>query len=429
MATLAATMDSTPTECSICVGTLTAKQTVQCPTCQFASCITCQKTYEKPACMSCRSVFSHAFVLKVMGKKYVKDVYKPHIHGQQIEAEKHILPAFQTIVDWEKEKREILALRRFNQHRPIPPKPIMPELNAGTTYACPSNACRGFVIGSECGVCKVPVCGRCREVKREDREAHVCNEDTVKNIVNILTESKPCPNCHTNIFRTMGCNHMHCTFCGVHFDFRTLRMLSNSSNRHYQGIAALRNGGDEGGDGGQGGAEAGEARRVGANAEDLCDLDEDDGIPQDVFESRVSDPLIIHILYEDKKQIKYTKDHLYDEYAIITKANAELHKSRMRYLLDEMTEKQWISRIIATYTSRDKGSAYSWMLHLLLITMKRTQRDLYNARVTVAEALDVLQNLFSMMNTNFAELKEEYGGSSMRLRHDVQCIGDPPLYL
>jgi chromosomal replication initiation ATPase DnaA len=69
------------------------------------------------------------------------------------------------------------------------------------------------------------------------------------------------------------------------------------------------------------------------------------------------------------------------------------------------------------------------MLHLLLITMKRTQRDLYNARVTVAEALDVLQNLFTMMNTNFAELKEEYGGSSMRLRDDVRTIGDPPLVL
>jgi hypothetical protein len=65
-------------------------------------------------------VFPHAFVLKVLGKKYVKDVYKPHIHAQHIEAEKTILPAFQTIVEWEKERRAIVAARRFNQHRPIP---------------------------------------------------------------------------------------------------------------------------------------------------------------------------------------------------------------------------------------------------------------------------------------------------------------------
>ena len=35
----------------------------------------------------------------------------------------------------------------------------------------------------------------------------------------IMGNTKPCPQCKAPIQKNGGCNHMHCTICGSHFDW------------------------------------------------------------------------------------------------------------------------------------------------------------------------------------------------------------------
>lgn len=88
-------------------------------------------------------------------------------------------------------------------------------------FHCPVPNCRGFaggVSGDACGLCKAPVCQKCRQVAGE---LHACNPEDVETVRALRKDTKPCPNCAAPIFKIDGCDQMWCLACKTAFSWRT----------------------------------------------------------------------------------------------------------------------------------------------------------------------------------------------------------------
>lgn len=86
-------------------------------------------------------------------------------------------------------------------------------------YPCGTNNCNGFLNHKyKCAICKFKFCSKCFG-RLEKEEEHVCKEEDVASATLIKNSTKPCPNCHTRIFKISGCDQMWCTFCHVAFSW------------------------------------------------------------------------------------------------------------------------------------------------------------------------------------------------------------------
>lgn len=404
-------------ECAVCCSAVRAGGAmVRCPSCDYAACAKCQRAYGKPSCMRCRGTFSRAFVRSALGAKYVRDVYRPFVLERRVQAERNLLPLIQPFVDWELERRRILARRRFADLTPVPPMPTVPSVNVASGFACPVAQCRGFVFGPACGTCKARVCGRCREVLPEgDGPPHACDESTVASIAALHADCKPCPNCRALIHRTHGCNHMRCTACGVHFNYATLHILATSTNHHYDDALI-------GAAGGQAAAET-----TGGGAEP-CELDLDDGIPRELF-SGADDAVLLRLLYDDRDAIRYVVRRKFDDEAVQAKSEKELHELRVRFLLNELDAKKWEARIMAIYDAHDRALAYGGLLRLLMHETKLLQRAAHHGELDRDEVIARVDRLHRMVDANLADIRDQYGGPRIRMRERVLDADAGPVVL
>lgn len=162
---------------------------------------------------------------------------------------------------------------------------------------------------------------------------------------------------------------------------------------------------------------------------DLCELDDDDGIPEDVFVDRVPDPEVRRLLYDDLKVLRFTRRQKYDDETVLRRAHTTLHDLRVKYLLKEITEQQWTSRIMTACLARDKALATAAMLTVHIATLRALQRDMYNARLGKAGLLEQLSGLHVMLNANLADVQAEFGGQGIRVREDPKRLDDPILIM
>jgi len=129
---------------------------------------------------------------------------------------------------------------------------------------CVINECRGYLTSRNacCTLCRVKVCRDCHkplskpilqeqhmnnegtnendetstteEDTQQEHEPHVCNPDDVASVKLIAKETKPCPSCHTSIFRISGCDQMFCVKCNTPFCWRTGKIEKGQiHNPHY----------------------------------------------------------------------------------------------------------------------------------------------------------------------------------------------------
>jgi len=97
--------------------------------------------------------------------------------------------------------------------------------------ACPSEECRGFLSQEwNCGLCHKETCSKCHIIKNE---SHVCNPDDVATAKLLMRDTKPCPKCHTGIFKIDGCDQMWCTQCHTAFSWITGEVETRIHNPHY----------------------------------------------------------------------------------------------------------------------------------------------------------------------------------------------------
>ena len=394
--------------CNVCVTERNTAKFITCPGCEFSSCMTCQKSYGRPSCMQCRCMFSRRFARMHFGATYVTHVLKPELHAERIEAERQLLPGTQPFVDWELNRRAIASRLRFGEKVLLPPKPPIPNVDVATGFACPSNGCRGFVYKGACGTCKIVICIRCREAHGSER---TCDPRIVESIALIERDCKPCPSCKTLIHKTEGCDHMKCTYCGVHFAYRSLRIMKTSTNHHYNTAAPIR------------------AQNQQIQQECVAEDEQlDDGIPRDIF---AGPRALIKVLYDDRDCIRFIKESMYDDDKIVAKAHMSLHNLRLKYLLSEIKETAWIRGIVLAQEVRDASLARSFLLSLLLQETKALQRAAHHSTVsnvtTISTSLATLATLYKMIDDNLQEIKEEYGGPNMRMRTPLDPPGAPPI--
>lgn len=217
--------------CAVCI--TEKKKVLICPSCSSIACVECQEQYQVPACVNCATKFTETFFKKTGNEKLIKTLLRPIEENLFWEREKALLSSTQALVDWEIEVEQLSKQIRFGYQVKFPPKPFLTISSTGSSvFPCPSSDCRGFILPKDgkCGFCKKTVCLRCREFMFMD---HSCKQEILDTLEILQKDSKPCPKCSVRITRTEGCNHMFCTYCRTHFDWLSMKILSNSTNHHY----------------------------------------------------------------------------------------------------------------------------------------------------------------------------------------------------
>ena len=451
-------------DCMCCCETLPIVKCISCPSnaCGFQVCIICQKTTLSLAhgCMSCKMTFKNKFLVEKLGKTFVNGPLRKYNENPLFEREKALLPETQPLVEWERIRRTEMAKTRFRQIPQIPPRPVIGAEGSNQddsskkvdplfiVFPCPKNTCRGFVIRGRCGVCTENICVLCRELKKTN---HVCDKNAVENVSAINTECKSCPQCASMIFRTKGCDHMKCTACNSHFDWQTGRLLKISSNHHYDNAATFA---------------VNIAIRGREVSDGVCEDDRDgdllnNHIPRDVFEELFNATNVlktdikireifhefISVLYDDPDVIRATKTTKFMERNIIAHTSNSLLNDRVKYLMDEINETRWKSRIYTLEKHKDLHLHVAEVLNIYLTTVRDFQSyvrsTLINAMATASTIVNpynyILEQLtkvkaeylqfINMINDSFASLQEEYGGTLIKIRDDFSNPHLPAILL
>jgi hypothetical protein len=100
---------------------------------------------------------------------------------------------------------------------------------------CPADDCRGYLSSQwKCGLCDVWSCPDCHVVIGKSKDIpHECDPNDVETAKMLKAETKPCPKCHSAIFKIDGCDQIWCTQCHTAFSWKTGNIETKIHNPHY----------------------------------------------------------------------------------------------------------------------------------------------------------------------------------------------------
>lgn len=272
-------------DCEVCCESLV--KSVNCARCNYKVCVSCTERFlldlnADVQCMNCKQPWTREFMAATFSKKFLDGPFKEHKKELLLDIEKGLMPETQPFAEHAKavngmiqmvvkskliieHYRVLLAADNIMRPRTIDDlrekARIEKKLGAAMidikmykaakalnlqgqddtvqerrifVKPCPAPDCRGFLSTHwNCGLCTAKVCSKCHEIKGEGD--HTCNEDILKTVQLMATDSKPCPKCGEMITRISGCPQMFHTplsgGCGAIFDWNTLR-LTDSSHVH-----------------------------------------------------------------------------------------------------------------------------------------------------------------------------------------------------
>jgi hypothetical protein len=230
-------MDDT---CAICIEPFTKqanRKQAACPYCDVKACVKCTQTYllntqDDPHCMGCRKAWSREVLDSLLLSTWLNGDYKKHRENILVDRERSRLPAAQLIVERQKRsmEREPIRQQLFEEIQAQTEKlhqlqrqyehetNLISRIRNGTETSteasstgerrafvmpCPATGCRGFLSTAyKCGICDIYVCPDCREIKGLAKDAeHRCDPNTVETIRTMKKDTRPCPECGTNIFK------------------------------------------------------------------------------------------------------------------------------------------------------------------------------------------------------------------------------------
>jgi len=292
-------MSTEENECQVCYSTLnkTNHKKVTCPNtaCKYDACITCIRTYlianplSAPHCMACKKQYTHLYLVENLKKTWVNTTYKNVVSAIQVDVElsklsesmeeaerikrlRTIKADLRTLelklkvarlqissVDRVYPKEDAFRIKKY--HEDIAKKIIskmdilyqeMYTLRDDTetkierkqfVMPCSYKDCKGMLSTQyKCGLCEKYTCKDCQEPKEE--EEHKCNPDSVATAAAIKKETRPCPSCHSRIYKIEGCDQMWCTNCKTPFSWDTGKIVPAGQRLHNpHAIDYLRNGG------------------------------------------------------------------------------------------------------------------------------------------------------------------------------------------
>ena len=101
---------------------------------------------------------------------------------------------------------------------------------------CSAPDCRGFLSTAyKCGTCSKKTCAECTEIIGEEGD-HTCKPESVESTKAIRKETRPCPKCAAPIYKIDGCDQMWCTNgdCNTAFSWNTGQIVTGRvHNPHY----------------------------------------------------------------------------------------------------------------------------------------------------------------------------------------------------
>jgi len=284
--------------CVICDEKLNLKnhKLVSCEFCAFGACKTCYQTFlpeqNAPKCMNreCGRPWTRRFLNSTFSQSFLQKDWRKSREKLAFDRETALLPATQEHLErrlrmenayresimirkqitklslhyirlFRKEKKVLCAANEPDDLRALRDRldeaqAILNNRYAGrfaargvptTTHfvrACPAEDCRGFLSKDwKCGLCKVDTCSKCHVIKPEGGGEHTCNPDDVATATLLNQDTKPCPKCHTGIFKIDGCDQMWCTQCHTAFSWRTGDIETRIHNPHFYEWQRRTNGG------------------------------------------------------------------------------------------------------------------------------------------------------------------------------------------
>jgi len=260
--------------CNICAKDKKSFLIVSCPKCGFESCKMCIQKFLLglndviPRCMSCKFNWSYDFISSITPPEFHNKEYREHRAKIVMERERALLPATQPVVVIEMKKKDskeqvkkinakilkytkkIEALRKtknelkMGSELQVNVDKIPKDIFIGR---CPADDCKGFlekknIEGKKkyiCGLCQTEACKKCRAVKHKGSD---CNPELLETVKLLQKDTKPCPNCKVLIYKTEGCDQMFCVSCNTAFSWVTGKVEKGRvHNPHY--FEWLRNSG------------------------------------------------------------------------------------------------------------------------------------------------------------------------------------------
>jgi hypothetical protein len=221
-------------------------------------------------------------------------------------------------------------------------------------HKCPKEDCNGMLNSKfECVVCSNKACKDCYILLPEnEEEKHTCKTEDKETFKMLCSKTKPCPNCHTLIFKIEGCNQMFCTQCHTPFSWTTGRIITGEffHNPHY--FDFINNGGSS--------AEVfGQQQEVN---NDNCDRR---NIRWEAFREKYKNLALKRDLdcigYLIRK-LRHAKDDKRDYEYNIVDANAH---SRYRFIKNRITEKRYLQLLANNERKMEKYAIYHDLLDIL----------------------------------------------------------------
>jgi hypothetical protein len=91
--------------------------------------------------------------------------------------------------------------------------------------SCSKTECDGNIMeNNKCNVCSLLYCKYC---KTSDLDNHKCNDDDLQSLTFIMNDTKCCPRCNVNIYKSDGCYMMYCILCKTVFDYNNGNVITN----------------------------------------------------------------------------------------------------------------------------------------------------------------------------------------------------------
>ena len=394
-------------ECDICCEYKTIF--IVCSYCKTQACETCvQKFIEdrprEPLCMKCGNIWSREFVLEnIVDKKW----FLQHIGKYILEQEKMLLPETQeeasliyhiqklsqclkslptnkslkrmyknadTFSKAIEEKRDILWKIKYSIHSTKLLTITYGGIGSKTgsaekehyIFKCPSD-CRGFISNNyRCGTCKGVVCKKCRVQINQENSEHICNEDDIKSAALVASLTKTCPKCMTQILKSGGCDQMFCVVCHTAFSWTTGKTETGviHNPHYYEYLSTLTS--------------------PMVDIEVLACGDIPDAI---TFINRITRVTNSDIFIRKLKIIHLVAIHI--RHAIVPEWQINKVKDnidiRVQYLLGEIDETTWASKLLFREKKRMKIKAFHDLIQMVLVILEDFVRRVFSFDISNIE--------------------------------------------
>jgi hypothetical protein len=367
--------------------------------------------------MKCNTAWDNEFVLQAVNKTYYHSQLKDKKKDKMIEFEKGRIPATQEdakrFLTKEKATKDIAGVQRENdelqvlinknnqQIRQIRNK-LREDLGQIVVekkefiMQCQVENCKGFLsTGYKCELCDTKTCPKCIEVIEGE---HECKPDSIASAEMIKKDTKPCPKCSIRVYKIDGCNQMWCVNCNTPWDWISGKIVNGTiHNPHYYQFLQKQNAGVMPRNPGD--MVCGGLPEIWAMNQILHGLDQ--AFLPIVRFIQINVFAIHRIIVDVRFRIIEERNQ--------NRFEPQLTDSRIRYMLNRISEEEFRQEIYTINTKRDKVMANIRLLELI----ETVGTDLYQNYIKVFDRQITKDELFDescKLIQQFVELIAYYEG-------------------